>query len=120
LLFNILCGNTDDHARNHAAFWAGKDLSLTPANDICPQSRSGNEQGQAMRILGDNNASQFKTCLAAAHNFLLSEQEARDIFEHQKQVINDQWHNVCDEAALSQVDRQLFWHRQFLNPFSVI
>jgi len=120
LLFNILCGNTDDHARNHAAFWDGKDLSLTPAYDICPQSRSGNEQGQAMRILGDNNASQFKTCLAAAHNFLLSEQEARDIFEHQKQVINDQWHNVCDEAALSQVDRQLFWHRQFLNPFSVI
>ncbi len=23
LVFNILCGNTDDHARNHAAFWDG-------------------------------------------------------------------------------------------------
>ena len=22
-VFNILCGNTDDHARNHAAFWDG-------------------------------------------------------------------------------------------------
>ena len=29
MLFNILCGNTDDHARNHAAFWNGKELSLT-------------------------------------------------------------------------------------------
>ena len=28
LVFNILCGNTDDHARNHAAFWDGKELPL--------------------------------------------------------------------------------------------
>jgi len=34
LTFNVLCGNTDDHARNHAAFWNGKDLSLTSAYDI--------------------------------------------------------------------------------------
>src|SRR5579863_9338750 len=30
MVFNILCGNTDDHARNHAAFWNGRELSLTP------------------------------------------------------------------------------------------
>jgi len=42
LVFNILCGNTDDHARNHAAFWNGKELTLTPAYDICPQGRTGN------------------------------------------------------------------------------
>jgi serine/threonine-protein kinase HipA len=34
LVFNILCGNTDDHARNHAAFWDGQALRLTPAYDI--------------------------------------------------------------------------------------
>ncbi len=28
LVFNILCGNTDDHARNHAAFWDGNALTL--------------------------------------------------------------------------------------------
>ncbi|WP_217497434.1 type II toxin-antitoxin system HipA family toxin [Trinickia violacea] len=27
LVFNILCGNTDDHARNHAAFWGGDMLT---------------------------------------------------------------------------------------------
>jgi serine/threonine-protein kinase HipA len=43
LVFNILCGNTDDHARNHAAFWNGTELTLTPAYDICPQGRTGNE-----------------------------------------------------------------------------
>ena len=28
LVFNILCGNTDDHARNHAAFWDGTRADL--------------------------------------------------------------------------------------------
>ena len=35
LVFNVLCGNTDDHARNHAAFWDGRALRLTPAYDTC-------------------------------------------------------------------------------------
>ena len=52
LVFNILCGNTDDHARNHAAFWDGKQLALTPAYDLCPQNRTGNEASQAMLITG--------------------------------------------------------------------
>ncbi len=41
ITFNVLVGNTDDHARNHAAFWDGRQLSLTPAYDLCPQPRSG-------------------------------------------------------------------------------
>ena len=31
LTLNILVGNTDDDARNQAAFWNGASLSLTPA-----------------------------------------------------------------------------------------
>ena len=41
MTFNVLSGNTDDHARNHACFWDGDRLALTPAYDICPQSRGG-------------------------------------------------------------------------------
>ena len=119
LVFNILCGNTDDHARNHAVFWDGNSLSLTPAYDICPQGRTGNEQGQAMLIVGNNNASQISSCLKAAPNFLLKQDEALAIFENQKSVIEQNWQNVCDEAELSEVDRKLFWGRQFLNPFSL-
>ncbi len=120
LVFNILCGNTDDHARNHAAFWNGKELTLTPAYDICPQSRAGNEASQAMLISGNNNLSQLKTCLETAHNFLLSKNNARAIFEQQKQAIETNWDVVCDEAKLSIIDRKLFWGRQFLNAFSTI
>lgn len=118
LVFNILCGNTDDHARNHAAFWNGRELTLTPAYDICPQGRSGNEASQAMRISGNNNLSQLKSCLDAAHHFLVSQDEAHGIFELQQAMIQKHWNAVCDEARLSAVDKNQLWRRQFLNPFS--
>ena len=120
LVFNILCGNTDDHARNHAAFWNGKTLTLTPAYDICPQGRTGNEASQAMLISSNNNLSQLKTCLETSHNFLFSEAEARTIFERLTTSIEQHWDAVCEEAELSEVDKKLLWGRQFLNPFSTL
>lgn len=119
LVFNILCGNTDDHARNHAAFWDGKALALTPAYDICPQNRSGFEASQSMLIAGNNNLSQLKTCLETAHNFLLLKEEAQEIAGHQQSIIEKHWDDVCAEAEFSEVDKKLLWRRQFLNPFSV-
>ena len=118
LAFNILCGNTDDHARNHAAFWNGKNLALTPAYDICPQMRTGNEASQAMLISGSNNLSQLRTCLAAAHHFLLSEGAACAIFAHLTEVIETHWKSVCEEAELSRASRNRLWGRQFLNAYS--
>ena len=119
VVFNILCGNNDDHARNHAAFWDGKDLTLTPAYDICPQARTGNESTQAMKIIGNNGYSQLRTCLMAAHHFLLSEKEAIEIFNTFQENIRNHWDSVCDEASLTEVDKSFFWGRQFLNPFSL-
>ena len=119
VVFNILCGNNDDHARNHAAFWDGKELTLTPAYDICPQARTGNESTQAMKIIGNNGYSQLKTCLMAAHHFLLSEKEAIEIFNTFQENIRNHWDSVCDEASLAEVDKSFFWGRQFLNPFSL-
>jgi serine/threonine-protein kinase HipA len=83
IVFNILCGNTDDHARNHAAFWNGKMLRLTPAYDICPQGRTGREATQAMLITGNNRLSKLKSCLDSAHHFQLSVEQAKAIFDRQ-------------------------------------
>ncbi len=119
MVFNILCGNTDDHARNHAAFWDGKQLALTPAYDICPQARAGNEASQAMLIEGEDNLSRVATCLKAAHHFLLSPREAFSIAETLVESIAHNWDGVCDEAELTRTDRTLLATRQFLNPFAL-
>jgi serine/threonine-protein kinase HipA len=117
IVFNILCGNTDDHARNHAAFWNGKHLTLTPAYDICPQSRAGNEASQAMKIHGDINLSQLKVCLASATSYKLSVKQAQEIIDQQLELIKANWETVCDEAKLTKLARNMMWERQFMNPF---
>ena len=117
LVFNIICGNTDDHARNHAAFWDGKKLKLTPAYDICPQNRTGNEATQAMLIVGENRMSNLGVCLNAAPKFLLNKSEAVEIIANQIEVVRTRWASVSDEALLNEIDRNLLWRRMFLNPF---
>jgi len=119
MVFNILCGNTDDHARNHAAFWDGEHLELTPAYDICPQSRAGNEASQAMEINGRDRMSRLTTCLAAAPHFLVSEEKACSIINTQIQIIRENWDEICDEAELNEIDRALLWNRQFLNAYAL-
>jgi len=119
LVFNVLCGNTDDHARNHAAFWDGSELTLTPAYDICPQTRSAHEANQAIFIDGDDRRSQLESCRLAAARFLLTDDEARQIIDTQVSVIRGAWTKVCDEALLSPVDRAFLWRRQFLNDYAL-
>jgi serine/threonine-protein kinase HipA len=118
LTLNVLVGNLDDHARNHAAFWDGSQLSLTPAYDICPQARIGEEANQAMLIAGQARSSQIATCLAAAANFHLTADQALAVVSHQVETIGSHWLALCTEANLGQVDMALFWGRQFLNPFA--
>lgn len=119
ICFNILCGNTDDHARNHAALWDGKMLSLSPAYDICPQGRTGSEATQAMLIAGDNRSSTLASCLAAAPIFLLDENKATEIMLKQIAAIADGWDRFCDEAKLTETDKKLFAGRQFLNSYCI-
>lgn len=119
LVFNILCGNTDDHARNHSAFWDGQCLSLTPAYDLCPQGRLGHEASQAMFISGRNNLSQLRTCLDVTDDFLLSKKEAREIFNKQITLIKKHWKAICDEAQITVIDKTMLWKHSFLNSYAI-
>ena len=120
IVFNVLVGNTDDHARNHSAFWDGESLTLTPAYDICPQPRAGGEAAQAMAFGADGDRlSQVARCVAHAGHYHLTPQQARDIVDHQIAVIQDQWNEVCDLAKLPTAESHRLWHRQFLNPYAL-
>lgn len=118
LVINILVGNTDDHARNHAAFWDGRMLKLTPAYDICPQPRTGGEASQGMRIHDTHRLSQLRECIAAASHFQLSKKESIDIIEEIARIFIRNWKKVCEEAKISAIDRKLFSSHQFFNHFA--
>ncbi len=120
IVFNVLVGNTDDHPRNHAAFWDGSMLTLTPAYDLTPQRRSGGVAEQLMAIGPDGRRlSQLSLCIENAATYRLSPGEAREIADRQIDVIESDWDEVCDAAELPAAERAALWQRQFLNLFAL-
>lgn len=118
LCFNILIGNTDDHARNHAAFWDGQKLKLTPAYDICPQPRAGGEASQAMDIEGNRGRlSTLENARSVCERFMLSSDQATAIANQQVAAITQHWDAVCAEAEIADGERRRLWHSAVLNDF---
>lgn len=118
LVFNICIGNTDDHLRNHAAFWDGEVLSLTPAFDLTPQRRSGGTANQAIGVTRDKERqSQLRLCRKAAQSFLLTARDTDAIIDHVVQTIKDNWQDACDHAQLSAIESESLMGREFLNPY---
>lgn len=119
IVFNIIIGNTDDHARNHAAFWDGTHLDLTPAYDLCPQLRSGTEANQAMDIDREGHrASKFSVCANAARVYGLTRSQASDIIERQVTTVRESWDDVRDLARLTEAEGRTLFGRQILNPYA--
>ncbi len=118
IVFNVCIGNTDDHARNHAAFWDGTQLTLTPAYDLCPQVRSGEQAAQAMAVGRDGSRiSQLQVCRDAAAEYQLDPAEATAIVDRVVDDISEQWDAAADVARLTQLERAQLWHTQVLSPF---
>lgn len=119
VVFNIAVGNIDDHARNHAAFWNGHHLELTPAYDLAPQPQPGGEARQAMDIGRDRSRdSQFVVCVNAAQDYGLSRAQARDIIEFQVTTIRENWDDVAELSQLTTVEKNALFGRQILNPYA--
>lgn len=120
IVFNILVSNTDDHPRNHSAFWDGANLMLTPAYDICPQPRAGGEAAQAMAFGPDGDRlSQVARCISHAGHYHLTAHEAKEIVDRQITTIHAHWDEVCDIAGASRAEKERLWGRQFLNPYAL-
>lgn len=121
ITFNILSGNTDDHARNHAAFWDGRMLELTAAYDICPYLRGGGEATQAMAIGAPGDPfrfSQIAGCVDRAPVYGLDRDDAHAIVDAQIDTIAEHWDDVCDEARLTSAERDMF-RRVFPHPYAL-
>lgn len=117
IVFNIAIGNNDDHARNHAAFWDGRELSLTPAYDLCPQARSGETSSQAMAIdRQGNRRSSMLACIDAAGIYGLDRREAIALIHTQLDTINEVWDEVADANRLTNAQKNYLFGRQILNP----
>ena len=106
MVLNILIGNVDDHARNHACFWDGEFLDLTPAYDICPQPRTGMSSNQAMVIGRWGRQSNLQNAVSECERFGLSPDEAREIVEAMTATVRNNWETVFADSGVPEGDRR--------------
>ncbi len=117
IVFNVIIGNTDDHARNHAAFWDGDALTLTPAYDISPWVRRGGEASHAMSFdRAGTKDSRLQACVNAAGIYRLTGTEARTLIDAQIDIVSSAFEDVCDLAELSPTDIRKLRHGAVLHP----
>lgn len=116
LVFNVLMGNTDDHARNHSFFVEGKTIRLTPAYDVTPFPPAGGEASHGMKITRQSNLSRIHLCLEVASEFGLTGEEARSIMENQIRGITDHFDPICEEIEMTPAARAQLRRRAVLNP----
>ncbi|MCB1089712.1 MAG: HipA domain-containing protein, partial [Verrucomicrobiae bacterium] len=116
LVYNVLIGNTDDHARNHAFIVEGANLRLAPAYDLTPFPRAGGEAGHGMKLTRTNNLSRIRLCLDTAPDFGLTADRARAIVERQIAGIVRHFAPLCDEAGMTPTMRRQLQGRAVLNP----
>lgn len=118
LVFNIAISNTDDHMRNHAAFWDGELLELTPAYDLVPGPRHTGVATHAINISDGRRASQFRVAVEASGEFHLTRTEALEVVDQVKSAISEGFTQACDQVQLSAAERDALWHREILNPYA--
>jgi len=118
--FNIAISNTDDHLRNHAAFWNGRTLTLTPAYDLSPMSRTGETASQAIAYGSDGQRdSNLATLVRYCGEYGLTHRNGLDIVQAVVAAVHDNWAPAADVAQLTQAERAALFGRQFLNPGSI-
>lgn len=117
MVFNILIGNTDDHARNHAAFWDGRHLTLTPAYDLEPRPRMGRAANQAIRVHRSSRESRIAVALDAAPSFGIPAERAIEIAIMQIETIQNAFNAIVAQAGVTEIDRNILANRAILNPY---
>jgi len=76
MLFNVLCGNRDDHLKNHALLHDGTGWRLSPAFDVVPQTGIVEPvQAIAVGVLG--GIPTIENCLSRCGEFALSQDAAK-------------------------------------------
>ena len=116
MIFNILIGNTDDHARNHAFFWNGNYYTLTPAYDICPLLRAGQTANQAMVVGKNGRARTIRNALSQPELFGMPQQEAQTLQEEITEIIKKRWDEGADLGGLTKKESEIFKRATILSP----
>lgn len=104
MVFNVLCGNRDDHLKNHALVQDGHGWRLSPAFDVVPQPDMQPEHAIALGRSGVYPS--IANCVSRCGDFGLSAEAARAEVDRISREVSD-WRAVfaAEGIAQSTIDR---------------
>jgi serine/threonine-protein kinase HipA len=104
MVFNVLCGNRDDHLKNHALVYDGRGWRLSPAFDVVPQPDMQPEHAIALGRSGVYPS--IANCVSRCGDFGLSTEAARAEADRISREVSD-WRAVFDAEGVAQptIDR---------------
>lgn len=117
MVFNMVIGNTDDHARNHAVFWDGDRCRLTPAYDLCVYRRVGQEATQAMQVGAFGAASTLANAASVCERFLLASRDAEAIHDEICGQVEAQWRARAEALGLGAAQIEQLHGTAILSPY---
>ena len=103
MVFNTVCGNGDDHPRNHGFIYQDDRWQLAPAFDIAPHPAYSGVQAMAITHTGSAIATQANLLLDA-HRFGWDSQEALAFIRQAREAYMDGWPQIVQEQGVSAND----------------
>jgi serine/threonine-protein kinase HipA len=79
MVFNVLCGNRDDHLKNHGLLHDGGGWRLSPAFDVVPQPYTDNLQAISVGVFGAYPTD--ANCLSQAGDYGLTKDDATAVID---------------------------------------
>jgi len=103
--FNAATSNLDDHPRNHALVAKGDHWRLSPAYDLTPSPVISKDRRDLAMACGlEGRIANKRNILSGHGRFLLSGEEAEQIFSTVTQTVNAGWRAAMGRAGVSAQD----------------
>ena len=100
MAFNVLCGNRDDHLKNHALIHDDAGWRLSPAFDVLPQPDFYPMQAIAVGRLG--SIPTIENCLSRCGDFGLGTDDSFGVLINSMTEVMQQWRTIFRELGVSE------------------
>jgi serine/threonine-protein kinase HipA len=107
IVFNALISNIDDHPRNHALIAPDRQWRLSPAYDLTPSPRVGQDRRDLAMACGDQGRFANAANILSQHaRFLLERDEAQKIITDMTEQVASTWYDTVRASGVSIQDAE--------------
>ncbi|MEY8801991.1 type II toxin-antitoxin system HipA family toxin [Leisingera sp. XS_AS12] len=107
MVMNVLCGNTDDHYRNHAFLYEdGKGYVPSPVYDVTPSLQVSSSRAMFLHLgrAGSGRNATLEAAVAGAESLGLHRDQAEAIANELSEMVAANWRQVMERRGCSAED----------------